>query len=329
MKLLITAISGIFIANAPLAAQSKDLTPKQNFDQAKTDCAEGIMAACNNVGASYGRGFGTKKNIQKAQEFYTKACFGDIGDACNNLALMYNNKRELGINHERARGFMKKGCDLKSVNACSNLASFLRGGIGGEKDLINARVISQNACENGAPQACVTIGLMALNGEGGNKDIPLAVKTFDEGCKKEIGQACNNVAVMVSQGNGVKTDPEKAFNIFRRSCALSYAPGCKNYALQSLAVNKEDELSIASGDRILLFGEAVAEQGHQDKSLNLFKQACDKNAGKACFYVGLSYLNGLHGEKDRAKAKTMFDRGCDIGNLQSCNNKLQMEQGKL
>ena len=331
-KKSISLAAGILLFATPsIMAQptETDKTPQEQLSQFEKDCANNIMAACNNAGASYGSGFGAKPDIQKAQKFYTIACLNGIGQSCNNLGLMYANKQELGVNYEKARSFMEKGCELENANACANYASYLRAGLGGDKDFSKARSISTAACSNGSGIACDTFGILALNGEGGDKDVPAAIKAFDEGCRLEIGQACNNIAVMVVQGIGITPDPEKAFALFRRSCVYSYVQGCKGYASLSIAVKKEDELLEASGDRLIIFGETFAENSQQDRSLKMFKQACDKRAGKGCYYVGLSYLNGLHGTKDRAKAKAMFDRGCGFENLLSCTNKVKMEDGSL
>jgi len=296
----------------------------------EANCKNGNMSACNDAGTFYGAGRGVKKSTYKAQELYTKSCFGGEGGGCRNLGLMYTNKKEIGEKPEQARGFMKKGCELRDQESCANFATFLRAGYGGDADLPKSRALSEQACAANIAYACDNFGILALNGQSGDKDESGAFAAFDKGCSASFPQSCNNLAVMYAKGITVPKDVGKSIDLMSRSCKLNYANGCKNYVIFSAEEGRKINAKGFSANQLRVIGEETAARGRGPQSVTLFQTACDRGSGRSCYFVGLAQLNGLHGvKKSRAKASASFEKGCNKEDNLACLNFIQMRDGKL
>jgi TPR repeat protein len=80
-----------------------------------------------------------KKDMNAAEEMYSKACDGRISKSCLGMAVILMNKGE----KKRAFGFFERACELGDPYGCSNAHVMCREGDGVEKDLQKAEQLKQ------------------------------------------------------------------------------------------------------------------------------------------------------------------------------------------
>jgi len=195
-------------------------------------CAQNDLTACNEIGASYGRGVqGFEKNLDQAKKHYTKACDGGLGESCNNLAMMAYSGEAGAKDPVAARQLAQKSCELKSFNGCANYSVFLYSAVGGEVDLEAARSAAKLACDGGSVEGCTNYGQMLIRGQGGPVNDAEARKAFITGCQKGNPLSCNNIAFMMVQGRGGEIDKAQALTFFKLACDGGFEKGCENVAI--------------------------------------------------------------------------------------------------
>jgi TPR repeat protein len=69
------------------------------------------------VGYFYAKGFGVKKNQQKAIQFYKKGCQLNDSDSCTLLGYYYYKKGDI----KQAKTLLNKACKLGNNDACNYL----------------------------------------------------------------------------------------------------------------------------------------------------------------------------------------------------------------
>ena len=120
---------------------------------------------------------------------------------------------------------------------------------------------------------------------------------------------------MLSQWLGCDSDVKKALEYFGRGCQLGDNEGCfySGQLLSGSDAQYKDmiEPNIAKSVDQLAKGCEMSENGIV--------------AAECCFYVHSFYLLGKNGcEKDFSKAFKYGIKGCELDNLESCNNLSQM-----
>ncbi len=167
------------------------------------------------------------------------------------------------------------------------LASVALGGSGGvAPNADEALKLAQKACRLRSAGGCLLLGRL-LEGRGAGK---ASLQAFVEGCNQGAGPACRRAAVQVLAGSVVGRDPAKAALLNRRGCDAGDDGACIGLAVQ-----------YAAGDGVPL---------NHKTSLRLNARACDGGNATACGNVGLHYEFGMTVGKDRAKARTFYERAC-------------------
>lgn len=102
--------------------RQSDMIKIENIDIKRSEelCKAGDKEECYLTGTTYLMSSEIKPNFQKAGFYFTLACSLDDDRACNNLAGIY----ELGLGTpkdlNKAYNFYKKACDLEHKIACLN-----------------------------------------------------------------------------------------------------------------------------------------------------------------------------------------------------------------
>ena len=95
----------------------------------------GSVSALNSLGVMYLEGiYPVKKNIDKALEYFNRACDHEYVYAFNNLGKFYENKKE----YEKAFEYYLKSSDKGESWACNKVGEFYRLGLSCDKDLKKA-----------------------------------------------------------------------------------------------------------------------------------------------------------------------------------------------
>lgn len=210
-------------------ANKENVVSKTELEEA---CAKENWVACNEIGASYGRGEnGFERNLALAKTYYTKACEADFGESCNNLALMAYSGEAGPKDAVLARTLAQKSCDLKSANGCANFSAFLHSGIGGDVDYETARSTAKFACAGNSVPGCTNFGQMLVRGQGGPVDEKTARDAFLYACQNGNPLSCNNIAFLLVQGKGGNVDKAQALEFFKQACNGGFQQGCENVTI--------------------------------------------------------------------------------------------------
>ena len=233
---------------------------KEAFSLYKKGCDNGDGGACHGLSFLYGKGLGTKKDVDMGHSLGIKACNLNFGVSCTFVAHRTNDIKEantyykkacslddgegcfiLGKNHKVGKGFIKdifkandyykKACDLDEGYGCIHLAINYDNGEGFKKDIVKANDFFKKACDLGHSDGCFYLGQNYNKGKGLKQNIFKANSYYKKACDLDDGRGCNNLGSSYNNGEGVRKDQRKAKKLFGRACDLKSEVGCKNYAL--------------------------------------------------------------------------------------------------
>lgn len=107
-----------------------------------------------------------------------------------------------------------------------------------------------------------------------------------------------------------RADFKQSFELYKKSCDSNYYKAC--YMLSSF---------YASG--------AFDTPKDISKSISLQEKACHGNYAQSCATLGLLYRNGSIIPRDYTNAKKYFQKACDLGHQESCNDYENLVNGKF
>jgi len=165
---------------------------KQDYEKAKKiyeiNCDEyGMAHSCHKSGGYYFAGRGCPRDLQKAFEFFEKACnlTPNFPTSCLNAGLLsqLEAKTQIGgivsdnmscmlksepADHLKAINYFKKACDGEIAEGCHRYSSTMLTGIKGvvEPNLAEAHKYALKGCELGSKDSCVNTSIMYTRGDG-------------------------------------------------------------------------------------------------------------------------------------------------------------------
>jgi uncharacterized protein len=116
-------------------------------------CTAGDATACNNLGVSYQRGYGTDADDGKALPIFARACRAGSPDGCNNQAALLEQAWDHG-DIEPIRELYERACTHGAGLGCSNLGALYAKGLGVARDRARARGLFERACQAGVGIGC-------------------------------------------------------------------------------------------------------------------------------------------------------------------------------
>ena len=107
--------------------------------------------ACHNVGLLAQDGQvndGGKPDLEKARDYYTRACDGSYSPSCFNLSTLFLQgapgiPKDMGL----ACQYSLKACDLGHIWACANASRMYKLGDGVKKDEAKAEMLKKRALQ--------------------------------------------------------------------------------------------------------------------------------------------------------------------------------------
>jgi TPR repeat protein len=117
-------------------------------------CDRGDATACNDLGVSYQRGYGTRQDDQMALQIFERACRLGSAEACNNQGALLEHEWTTGRDLEAVNDLYRHACEGGSALGCSNLGALFAKGTGVEQNLAEARWLFQRACQLGGATGC-------------------------------------------------------------------------------------------------------------------------------------------------------------------------------
>lgn len=184
----------------------------------------------------------------------------------------------------------------------------------------------EKACEDGNGQACYEVALAYEPHEF----------SFTEYTDKEwekvlagkhgVGKRVRNV---VSQCPNITPDMKKMKEFLSKSCEKEFGDGCykageTNYGKTALKYYENGCFALSSescfkSGMFYLKGDFVRQDFDVAKSF--FEIGCDNSVAEACYQLGRLHEEG-HGSWvfQKSKAKTLYEKACDLGNSDGCKN---------
>ena len=129
-----------------------------------TDCENGDVISCFNVGLDLYNGDGIRKDIPRAGSMF------------------------------------QKGCDGGHAASCFNLGQFYYDGIGVESDKAKAATLFSKGCEGGYAASCFNWGNSNFKGEGRPRNFAEAKTAFEKACAGNIAEGCRLAKFLGSAG---------------------------------------------------------------------------------------------------------------------------------
>ena len=109
---------------------AKDL----NLKELETNCNDGDIESCSDIGFLYLQGEGVKQDYQKAAELFKKACDGSSRSDCFILANLYRDGKGVEQNYQKAAKLYQKSCNNGEMYSCNFLGKLYATGKGVRQD---------------------------------------------------------------------------------------------------------------------------------------------------------------------------------------------------
>ncbi len=153
----------------------------------KDDCASRVAGACVQLGQAYFRGDGIPKDLDRALEFFSRACDGEDTKGCG-LLIGYGWRAD-GKVSARAVALLSAACNGGKAEDCHSLGRAHAWGLGAPKDEMRGAELYKQACDSGFGSGCVSLAYAYKRGEGVTKDLSHAAQLFEQSCTRRVADA--------------------------------------------------------------------------------------------------------------------------------------------
>lgn len=184
-------------------------------------CAGGDTPACLARGRELERG----GDPAAAAPLYARACDAGVIEACNDLGALYGRGDGVTRDDARAAALYEKACDGGDALACTNLAAFAVDGVGVPKDVARGLALYEKACGAGEASACRDLGF-AYVATVVPPDPAKGAEIWLASCEAGHAQSCADLGWLHEEGRGVPQDAERAQALYHRACRGGYERAC-------------------------------------------------------------------------------------------------------
>jgi TPR repeat protein len=290
-------------------------------------CNDGATLGCLNLGITYAYGNGVTIDKDRAATLFQKTCDGGRGDGCTKLGLLLQSK-----DAKRAADLFRRGCDGSDADGCTWLARALRSGDGVTKDLAQALPLFLRACDGSDGSACTSAGEMFAKGEGVPRDGDRAAGFYHRACELKNGGGCDLLADVV-----VRQDKARERELRQRACDYNDAHACAVMAKRvffgfdgeaidrvrsEVLYKKGCELGAleACADYATWAGTGFGGFPTNDQAFGAHagEKACEAGLKNACSHAAYYFKVGRGVARDRKRAEALLQRGCELGNDETC-----------
>lgn len=186
----------------------------------------------------------------------------------------------------RADKLWAVSCKKGHAPACTALSGALQA----RHRWAEALTLGRAGCAGGDPAGCNAVAVQSFFGRGTTEDRSKAYALWARACSLRDWMSCSNAGVVIRHGmGGVPKDVARARKLFELACSSPDKAGCVNLA-------ELDELGVAG-------------PGDVPAAMRRYLEACERREASGCVLAGL--LAEERG-RQRDKALTLFERGCDV-----------------
>lgn len=249
------------------------------------------------IGRFYELGLGTDKNEGQAFKYYKESA--ETGDVAGiyYLGKCYENGIGVNKNIKRALSLCTYAAELGLTDAQIHLGYNYKNGVWGEKDHVKAFEWNVKAAEQGSRAAQYNLGICYDKGEGVEQNYTKAIKWFTLAAEQGDTSAQVNLGLYYAKGNGVEQNNQKAFEWFSQAAKVGYSKA--QYILGICYRN----------------GEGVSKD--MVESYNWFMKAAEQGYADAQHELGIIYFEGKGVEKDIFKAYEWLNKAANNGDKNS------------
>ena len=302
-----------------------------------TELAEkGYPEAMYNIGKVYFEGYGTRKDIIRANYWLLKATEGGHLFAAKMLGDCYYDGIGVAVDHKAAFMYYKKAADLGNNEAAQLVANCLIAGDGVKMDFKEALNYCVKAATGGDTSAQVTLGNRYYYGDGLRRNYERAVYWYQEAAKQNDPIGLKNAADMFADGTGCKKDVAKAIDYYTRAVEMNYfdaaAPLAMIYETGAKTIKKDYELAVkyyfiaydSNDDEYAAsrYADLISEgkgvpYPEYTKAAKAYEYAANKGMLYAIKKIGEVYLKGIGVNKDYEKALRYYLEASKLGDEES------------
>jgi len=176
-----------------------------------------------------------------------------------------------------------------------NLGVLYELGQGVPRDPARAMASYRDACGQGHDESCVNLALLQIQDDAAAQELSSPLDLLEGACARGVALGCGALGQLyVRAEHGMAKDLPKALALLDRSCQGGIAQSC------------------AALGAVLALGDDVARDPPGAKKRE--RRACELGLSSACLVLGQESLDE-HSSQDAAG---WFDRGCRIGDGESC-----------
>ena len=161
--------------------------------------------------------FYTKKDFEKALEWYLLAAKMELTSAYDNIGWMYLNGYGVDKDYSEAVKWFKKAAKQGNVSAQYHLGFMYQNGYGVEKDYSEAVKWYREAAEEGLAGGQYSLGFMYRYGYGVEKDYSEAVRWYIKAAEQGNVSAQNSLGDMYYYGYEIDQDYAEAIKWYRKA----------------------------------------------------------------------------------------------------------------
>jgi uncharacterized protein len=290
-------------------------------------CDRGHTASCAWVARSYAE---EDPDGDAALDAWKRACLLHDPEGCRRAGPALEDTRPA-----EAAQVHRMGCALGERASCGHLGLMLvdQGEYDGAVGNLDA------GCEAGVVEACVKVGLLRVEGRHVEPDAQRALRDLVSGCPEDgtrHPEACHAVGRLYEDGFGIERDRSVAARYYRYACQGGHTQSCyrQGEAVRSLQrASQTDELlrwalqgyvkacdagiSEACLPAAELFASGPVALRDEGEARGRFDSLCEGGEARACRSYGLWLLDGNAPEDELSQARDAFERGMDLGDLES------------
>ncbi len=281
----------------PKLLDQLDLEKAYQYYKKACDLNDGV--GCNNLANMLIKGQGVKVDEVKAVDYLQKSCELDFAQACYRVAIITSRGILLKNDDNKVVELMAKGCHLNDFISCHDLGYYYLDGKGVARDLPQALDLFLLACNHDLARACGSLGSLYLSGGTGSVNYSKAYELLQRACDGEDGPSCSNLGYMIEEGKGVEANPKQAAQYYSKACRAGDALGCGNLGAllaQGKGVEKNDVAALPN-----------------------LEKGCSDKVAESCRHLASFHQDGRAGlPKSKSTALFYRKRACEFGDDISC-----------
>lgn len=281
----------------PKLPNQLDLEKAYQYYVKACDLKDGV--GCNNLANMLIKGQGVKADEVRAVVYLQKSCQLDFAQACFRVAIITSRGILLKNDDSKVVELMTKGCRLNDFMSCHDLGYYYLDGKGVARDLPQALDLFSLACNQGLARGCGSLGSLYLSGGAGSVNYSKAYELLQRACDGDDGPSCSNLGYMIEEGKGSEANPKQAAQYYSKACQAGDALGCGNLGAllaQGKGVEKNDVAALPN-----------------------LEKGCSDKVAESCRHLDSFHEEGRAGiPKSKSTALFYRKRACEYGDDISC-----------